>query len=243
MMRCNLLLKAMLIVTLFNFPLTSNAQEQTLNNALTQLNTLADRTYVAFGIALNEFRSINLVLASDITFDRDGLIEEKVRDSFFPLTAQTYATSFTLGTYITDNFKTELRYGMGIRDDTLMEAMDININYWLNWYIGPSYPVTDYMTAYALYGVSHYDADVTRRERKLAVTNNQNITETYDVQPSRLEMEEDLFGTSFSTSWLLGIDFHLVDQWYLAVEYGRLLRDTDTNIKVYQAGTYLRYIF
>jgi hypothetical protein len=56
-------------------------------------------------------------------------------------------------------------------------------------------------------------------------------------------MEEGLFGTSFSTSWLLGLDFHLVDTWYLALEYGRLLKDTDSNIKVYQAGTYLRYEF
>ena len=56
-------------------------------------------------------------------------------------------------------------------------------------------------------------------------------------------MEEDLFGTSFSTSWLLGLDLHLVNTWYLAFEYGRLLKDTDTNIKVYQAGAYLRYEF
>ncbi|MFT6030978.1 MAG: hypothetical protein ACI8O8_002726, partial [Oleiphilaceae bacterium] len=31
--------------------------------------------------------------------------------------------------------------------------------------------------------------------------------------------------------------------WYLAFEYGRLLKDTASNIKVYQAGSQLRYEF
>ena len=233
MMRCNFLFRVILMVTLINLPLLTEAEEQGINPLL---NSTIDRDYVSFGFALNEFRSVELVL------ERSS--NEVFVDSFFPLTAQTYATSFTIGTYITENFKTELRYGMGIRDDTLEKAMDININYWLNWYIGPTYPITDYMSAYALFGVSHYDADVTRREIKFVIP-EEGVTngETVNARPSSTEMEKDLFGTSFSTSWMLGLDFHLVDQWYLAFEYGRLIRDTDTNIKVYQAGSYLRYEF
>jgi hypothetical protein len=229
MKRCIFLLRATLMITLFQFPLMSQAEEQGLNNLF---GAPADRDYVAIGIALNEFRSVRLVLE-----DRNG----GFADGSFPLTAQTYATSVTLGTYITDYFKTELRAGMGIVDDTLERAMDININYWFNWYIGPTYPFTDYMSGYALVGLSHYDADVTRREIEFVIKGT--FDETVFASPSTTEMEEDLFGTSFSTSWLLGLDFHLVDTWYLAFEYGRLLRDTDTNIKVYQAGAYLRYVF
>jgi len=203
----------------------------------------SDRSYIAIGGALNEFRSMRFVLA-EVNVDVDGEISEPFSRSYFPVTAQTYGASITLGTYITDYVKTELRYGMGVRDDTVRRAMDINISYWLNWYMGATFPVTDYMSVYGLYGVSHYEADVTRREIDEAFVDPDTFqTITRRVQPSRLQMEDDLFGTSFSTSWLLGLDFALNQDWFLAFEYGRLLRDTDTNIKVYQGGTYLRYEF
>jgi len=231
-MRCIFLLRVTLMIALIQIPQLSKAEGQGIGALL---GSPVDRDYVAFGVAFNEFRSVELVLE-----DRFGSFV----DDFFPLTAQTYATSFTLGTYITENFKTELRAGMGVIDDTLEEAMDINLNYWFNWYIGPTYPITDYMSGYALFGLSHYDADVTRREiNYFQPASGTRGARTVISSPSTTEMEEDLFGTSFSTSWLLGLDFHLVDTWYLAFEYGRLLKDTDTNIKVYQAGTYLRYDF
>jgi len=231
-MRCIFLLRVTLMITFIQFPLLSKAEEQGISALL---GAPIDRDYIAIGVAFNEFRSVELILD-----DRNG----NFIDRSFPLTAQTYAASFTLGTYITENFKTELRAGTGIIDDTLEEAMDININYWFNWYIGPTYPITDYMSGYALLGLSHYDADVTRREVDFFVaTNGSQGSRSVIASPSTTEMEEDLFGTSFSTSWILGLDFHLVDTWYLAVEYGRLLKDTDTNIKVYQAGAYLRYVF
>ena len=234
MTRCIFLIRMALMVTLIQFPLLSKAEEQGIGALL---GAPIDRDYVAFGMAFNEFRSVELVLV-------DINDPERVIDSSFPLTAQTYAASFTLGTYITENFKTELRAGRGIIDDTLEEAMDININYWFNWYIGPTYPITDYMSGYALLGLSHYDADVTRREVVFTTSpSDLSLGGEVNALPSSTEMEEDLFGTSFSTSWLLGLDFHLVDTWYLALEYGRLLKDTDTNIKVYQAGAYLRYDF
>lgn len=231
-MRCIFLLRVTLVITLLQFPLLSKAEEQGESSLF---GAPIDRDYVAFGLALNEFRSVELVLEN-----RNG----SVIDRKFPITAQTYAATFTLGTYITENFKTELRFGKGLIDDTLEEAMDININYWLNWYIGPTYPITDYMSAYALVGLSHYDSDVTRKEIEYFVPSSGTTgSATYIVSPSTTEMEEDLFGTSFSISWLLGLDFHLVDTWYLAFEYGRLLKDTDSNIKINQAGAYLRYEF
>ena len=113
MMRCIFLFRVALMITLIQFPLLSKAEEQGIGALL---GDPIDRNYVAFGIAFNEFRSVELVLE-----DRFG----NVIDTSFPLTAQTYAASLTLGTYITENFKTELRAGMGVIDDTLEEAMDI----------------------------------------------------------------------------------------------------------------------
>tara|TARA_R110002049_G_scaffold290694_1_gene474264 strand:+ start:1454 stop:2164 length:711 start_codon:yes stop_codon:yes gene_type:complete len=195
------------------------------------------KTYISASIVLNEFRSVALPIAK--SSEPDFTIQTK-----FPLTAQTYALAFTYGTYIAENFKTEIRYGTGIIDDTLDELLEININYYFNWYIGGTLPVTDYMSAYALAGVSFYDADVTRHEvlRKILPPGEQ-LSENAKIQTNTETLSDDLFGTKFSMSWLLGLDLKLNDSWYLAFEYGRLLRDTDTNIKVYQAGTQLRYEF
>ena len=99
------------------------------------------------------------------------------------------------------------------------------------------------MSAYALYGISFYDADVTRYQVAKTYFNEAGTGREEIVQPSAIEMEKELFGTKFSQSWLLGLDFHLVDNWFLAFEYGKLLKDDDSNIKIYQAGTYLRYEF
>lgn len=200
----------------------------------------ADRSYVAFSAVLNEFRSFRLIL-TEVGGESDG---EEVFDRF-PMTAQTYSVSFSWGTYITEMFRTELRYGTGVREDSFMNSVDVNLNYWLNWYIGGSYPITDYLSAYALYGLSHYDADVTRRQTIFnkplsldAVTFGPVV-----VQPDPESIHDDLFGTSFSTTWLLGMDLHLFGTTYLAMEYGRLLKDTETNIKVYQGNLQLRYEF
>jgi len=204
-------------------------------------NSKQGKTYISGSIVLNEFRSLTLpiVTSKSISFPKQS---ETIISRAFPLTAQTYAIAFTIGTYMTENFKTELRYGTGVIDDTLDKVLDININYYFNWYIGGTLPVTDHLSAYALVGVSFYDADMTRREDNRVV--GSGVSAGYlDVQPSRFSLDDDLFGTKFSMSWMLGLDYKLDDSWYLAFEYGRLLKDTDTNIKVYQAGAQLRYEF
>ena len=238
-MRCKYFLNALIGSILILIAFSTYAEEP---KPATTFKPKADRDYFSFGLALNEFRSIELILVNDVQFD-DGVLEETQRDVQFPLTAQTYALSVAYGTYITENFKTEVRYGRGIRTDTLDGALEININHWFNWYIGGTYPVTDYMSAYAMYGVSFYEADVTRHEIEKQIQGNEFQIITMTLQPSVVAMEEGLFGTNFSTSWLLGLDFELTEQWFLAFEYGRLLRDTETNFKVYQAGAYLRYEF
>ena len=234
--RFNLCYYFMLILSVTIFSFSAHAENAPLNGIATGGLGKAGKDYISLGVTLNEFRSIELVLDSTAT--------GTVANSFFPETAQTYAYSFTYGTYINDYFKTELRAGSGFIDDTVKEAMDVNMSYWLGWYIGFTHPITDYMSGYAQYGLTHYEADITRREITTIVIDPQFGSATpVNAAPSTTRMEEGLFGTSFSTSWLLGLDFSLVDNWFLAFEYGRLLRDTDSNIKVYQAGTHLRYEF
>ncbi len=233
MTRCMRLLMSCLIAIGCPIALAQQASVSDIINT----DTKADKTYLSFGMGLNEFRSVNLVLAE---VEEDGS-ESAIVEAFFPETAQTYGVFGVLGTYITEYVKTELRFGTGIKDDTIKEALDVNIHYWLAWYMGATYPITDYMSAYGLYGVSHYEADVTRRETRITVSSGESLPQTFNVIPSSAQMEEDLFGTKFSTSWLLGLDFRITPAWYLAFEYGRLLRDTDTNIKVYQGSMQLRY--
>ena len=208
----------------------------------TQVLKKTDRNYVSFGAALNNFRSINLVL-SEFTVNKKGVNTETVQDRKPSLVAQTYGVSFALGTYLTDHFKTEVRYHTGIIKDTLNGALDVNINYVFNWYMGLTQPITDYMSVYGLYGVSLYSADVTRREvsRIIGDVAQKKVPTTKILRPSETAMKKGLFGTRFGTTWMMGLDFKLNDKWYLELEYGQLINDTSTNIKVYQAGTHLRY--
>jgi hypothetical protein len=235
-----LLLK--LFFTIFFFSIVIQANGQTNPNVPIP-STKEGKTYISGSIVLNEFRSVSLpiVISDSINFEDR---EENIVSRDFPLTAQTYALAFTYGTYITENFKTEIRYGTGIIDDTLDEILDININYYFNWYIGGTLPVTDNISVYGLVGVSFYDADMTRREIVRSIRPpGEQLSQNQRIQPSRFSLNDDLFGTKFSMSWMLGLDYKLNESWYLAFEYGRLLKDTDTNIKVYQAGTQLRYEF
>lgn len=236
MIRCNLSVSAILrgaflFSTLISFPLLisqhASAEPRTIPPK-------GERSYISGGVVLNEFRSISLPIARA---DTNGIVSRK-----FPLTAQTYALAFTYGTYITENFKTEIRYGRGVRDDTLDKLLDININHWFSWYMGGTYPVTEDFSAYGLYGVSFYEADMTRREdRRIVGASSDSLGEFANVIPSRTELDDDFFETNFSTSWMLGMDYRIEKGLYVAFEYGRLLRDTETNFKVYQAGIHLRY--
>lgn len=183
---------------------------------------------------MNEFRSIGFNIV-----DSGGAFV----GNNFPMTGQTYALAFTYGSYITENFKTELRYGRGVIDDTLDRLVDVNLNHWFSWYMGGTYPVTEDLSAYAQYGVSFYEADMTRREDRRVINEGRTdvLPEFAIVQPSRSDLDDDFFETNFSTSWMLGMDYRIENGLYLAFEYGRLLRDTETNFKVYQAGIHLRY--
>jgi hypothetical protein len=162
----------------------------------------------------------------------------------FPLTAHTTSASLVLGTYITDHIKTEVRFGQGVGADTLGGALELNIGQWFNWYMGAAYPITDYATIYAQYGLSIYNAEVTRFAIETRTEGSPtNPPRDVIASPSRIQMEEELFGEHFSTSWLVGVDFSIIGDWYWSFEYGRLLNDADTGIKVYQLNSLIKYEF
>ena len=193
--------------------------------------------YVSAAVTFNEFRSI--VLALDGTQPGVGIVDTLPGEK-----AHTYGLMLSYGTFINDYFKTEWRYGTGIKDDTIEGTLDVNLTYWLAWYFGFQHPITEQISGYAMYGMSYFEADETRREIEYLVPGgNLQLPRIEPVVPSYERLQEGLFGTNFSTTWMLGLEFSLVKDWYLAVEYGRLLKDTDSNIKVRQLGTHLRYEF
>lgn len=200
------------------------------------------KDYFSVGFHYNQFKSIELILDE---INSDGSIESAGFKRQFPLTATTYALSAAYGTYINNTFFTEIRYGRGIISDKLDSgALEVNIEQWMSWYMGASYGLTDYATVFAKYGLSFFAADVTRYETKqfrlgAAPPNG----ETISTLPSRTQMEEELFGENFSTSWLVGVDFEVVKDIYWSWEYGRLLNDADSGIKVYQFSTLVKYEF
>lgn len=203
-----------------------------------------DKTYVTVGFALNEFRSVDVPIVELVPRANGDGFREETWEELSAAKTHPYGVMATLGTYITDYFKTDLRAGIGARSDTIDETLEVNLKYWASWYIGATYPVTDYLSASAMAGVTHYQTDVTRRQVVKYYADQPGLPEQpRNVIASLEEMEDDLLGTSFSLSWLVGFDYKLTSDFYLSFEYGRLLRDTDTNIKVYQANTSLRYEF
>ncbi len=231
---------ALMLVSPFNL-----AQQTAKASDLLGTKGKAGTNYASFGFALNEFRSVELILVEAFDGTDGSYAEQSIPGGrFFPETAQTYGMFGTIGTYISDYVRTELRLGTGIKSDTIREALEVNMHYWYAWYMGAVYPLTDYMSVYGQYGVALYDAHVTRKETRITLGQNSGrLPVTYTARPSRWQMEEELFGTKFSTSWLVGAEFDLIKGWRLAVDYGRLLRDTDTNIKVYQGNVHFRFEF
>jgi len=199
--------------------------------------------YVSFGVTMNEFRSVELVLDTNVGYDRDGDYVGSTVDRQFPITAQTWGAQFTYGSYINDYFLTELRAGTSFKDDTIREALDVEMAYWFAWYIGFAHPITEYASGFFKYGISHYEADTTRRQVYVSSQNDSGFDEVSVAEPSPERMEDGLFGTSFSPTWMIGLDFSIVDNWYLTFEYGRLLKDQDSNIKVRQHGMAIKYEF
>ncbi|WP_273427508.1 outer membrane beta-barrel protein [Marinobacter sp.] len=140
--------------------------------------------------------------------------------------------TLVVGGHITDLFHAEVRAGGGITDaDVPNSNLTLAIDYFASWYIGMHHPITDYANVYGQFGFSHIGGK-SELKRPGAAQNRQ-----FQL------FEEDFPGSSFSVSWLVGLDIELLDNTYLAFEGGRLFEDTETEVNTFQFSGGLRYEF
>lgn len=164
-------------------------------------------------------------LESAITDDDDN-ITNVIADSTTLNTA-----SLIIGGHISELFHAEIRLGGGISDATLREDLTISLDYFASWFFGIHYPLTSFANGYAQFGFTHLQG-----EAELA-NPDANRNSRYD------DLVGDFPDSSFSASWLIGLDLELFDNAYMVLEGGKLFEDTVTDITGYQFSTGLRYEF
>jgi len=147
-------------------------------------------------------------------------------------TAWGNGATLVVGGHLTDLFHAELRAGGGITDaDVPNSNLTLAIDYFASWYIGMHYPIADYGNLYGQFGFSYIEGESELRQPDAA-------------QNRQFELIENEFpGSSFSVSWLIGLDLELVDNTYLVFEGGRLFEDTETEVNAFQFSSGLRYEF
>jgi len=97
--------------------------------------------------------------------------------------------------------------------------------------MGLHYPVTDYANVYAQAGFSfiHGTAELI------------NAAERENAQFR--DLEGDFPDSSFSVSWVFGLDVEVLSDTYLVFEGGKLFKDTGTGANTFQFSTGLKYEF
>lgn len=156
----------------------------------------------------------------------------EVDDRRVRTTTEGWGSGATLvvGHHITERFHVEVRAGMGLEDaDLRPKDAKLAIDYYASWYIGMHYPLTDYANVYGQFGFSHIQG-----EAKLT------SAEAVEDFPG---LSEDFPDSSFSVSWLAGLDFEILDHTYLVLEGGKLFEDTPSDINTFQFSGGLRYEF
>lgn len=140
------------------------------------------------------------------------------------------AGTLLVGGHITDLFHAEVRAGGGYKDATTGD-LTLSIDYFASWYIGLHYPITEYANVYAQGGFSHIsgEAELTNRDA--------------DGNRQFQELEGDFPDSSFSISWLAGLDFEVIDNGFLVFEGGRLFKDTGSDVNTFQFSGGVRYEF
>ncbi|HEY9119199.1 MAG TPA: outer membrane beta-barrel protein [Marinobacter sp.] len=145
--------------------------------------------------------------------------------------------SMVLGTHISDHFHVEIRAGAGTTTGEIDKELELDIEYFASWYIGGHYPVTDYANAYAQFGFSHVQG-----EANLTAVGKAREADPEDRSPYA-SLADEYPGSSFSVSWLLGLDFEVIDNGFIMLEGGRLFEDTETSANTFQFSTGFKYEF
>lgn len=132
--------------------------------------------------------------------------------------------SLHLGTYITQYARTELRLGYGLGDVAVPGGLTATVDDYFSWYIGPEYPVTDYLRIYGLFGFSHLGSSASRTEPG-----------SFDTLP------DSLVDSSFSMSTAIGFSVRVWRDFHTFLDYGRLHADSITSVDIKQLNLGLRY--
>ncbi|MFE8073169.1 outer membrane beta-barrel protein [Marinobacteraceae bacterium S3BR75-40.1] len=156
------------------------------------------------------------------------------------LSSQTLASQLILGTYLTDLFTVEGRLGGGWNEDNPYPWLDVGIKYFASWYIGINYSWTPWSSVYAKYGFSSVHGNADKRDpRDYGLDKAAANAANNDIE----EIDGDFLSSSFSVSWLAGVDMAVTDNTYAIFEVGRLHADTTTDIKTFQYSLGVRYDF
>ena len=140
------------------------------------------------------------------------------------------AAALIIGTHVSEYFHAELRLGSGVSPGTVDGQLEVDLDYFASWYFGGHYPVTGYSNAYAQFGFTHVKGDAKLTDGQLG----QNYQEIADNKYP---------GSSFSVSWLVGLDFEVIDNGFVFLEGGKLFEDTETNANVFQYSLGAKYEF
>ncbi len=141
-------------------------------------------------------------------------------------TAKNWATSITMGTYITDYVKVETRFGKGLTDDDVKGVATLEVNWWASWFMGLHYPLAEWSSIYGQLGMSYVDGDASAIEGT-----------------ALSDLDDDFLSSKFSMSWIAGLDFNVTEGWYVTAEAGRLHRGTASDINMMHYGLGLKYEF
>ncbi|MBJ6138115.1 outer membrane beta-barrel protein [Marinobacter litoralis] len=145
--------------------------------------------------------------------------------------AWSQAGTLVIGGHLNDLIHAEVRLGGGYKDAEINSDFTLAIDYYGSWYMGLHYPVGELGNVYAQAGFTHISGEATLEnpdERQ-----NRQFQKFGDDYPS----------SSFSFSWIAGIDFELIDNMYLVLEGGKLFEDTDTSANAFQFSSGIRYEF
>ena len=142
------------------------------------------------------------------------------------------AGTLVIGGHLNDLIHAEIRLGGGYKDAEISRGdLSLAIDYFGSWYMGLHYPVGELGNVYAQAGFTHVSGEAT--------LDNPDA----DANGQFRDYVGDYPSSSFSFSWLAGIDFELLDSTYLVLEGGKLFKDTDTSANAFQFSSGIRFEF
>ena len=116
------------------------------------------------------------------------------------------AGTLVIGGHLNDLIHAEIRLGGGYKDAEISRGdLSLAIDYFGSWYMGLHYPIGELGNVYAQAGFTHVSGEAT--------LDNPDA----DANGQFRDYVGDYPSSSFSFSWLAGIDFELLDSTYLGV--------------------------